>query len=296
MLLDKLRGMAIFASVVRHGSFSGAAKELGITTSAVSQQVRSLEEDLGVSLLQRSTRKLSMTEAGISLFESANQIITSAEEGRNKVSQLSRGISGLLRIATLPEIAHKYLLPALSGWFDEHDELSWHFITLNCKLDMIDDRVDLAVMLNTNPSPDHVVLTKVKQLILASPNYLNGRTINTLDDVLEHNFITCGTTDILDIQKNHEQFSIRVNSNVSSDSTELSLNLAMSGYGLVKTNELEAKDAICAGLLVPVLTDYQLPDIALVAQSNTKSQPAKVARCVEILQTYFKQAHIKMCS
>lgn len=60
-MLDNLRGMAVFASVVRHGSFSGAAKELGITTSAVSQQIRSLENDMGVVLLHRSTRKLSLT-------------------------------------------------------------------------------------------------------------------------------------------------------------------------------------------------------------------------------------------
>lgn len=290
MLLDKLRGMAIFASVVRHGSFGGAAKELGITTSAVSQQVRALEEDLGVVLLQRSTRKFSLTEAGSSLYQSAHQIITSAEEGRNKVSQLRHGVSGLLRIATLPQIAYKYLLPALSGWFDEHEELSLHFITLSCKVNVIDDRVDVAVVLNANPSSDDVVLTEVKQMVLASPKYLQGRTIDSLDEMLNHNFITCGMTNLLDIDKGGEHFSIKVNSNISSDSTQLALELAIAGYGLVKTNELEAQDAIRAGVLVPVLTKYQLPNVFLVAQSNSKNQPAKVARCIETLQTYF-QSH-----
>lgn len=292
MVLDKLRGMAIFASVVQHGSFSGAGKELGITTSAVSQQIRSLEEDLGISLLQRSTRKLSLTEAGANLYDSARQIITSAEEGHNKVSQLRHGISGSLRIATLPQITHKHLLPALSGWFDEHKELSWHFITLNCKVDMIDDRVDLAVVLKTKPSPDDTVLAEIPQMLLASPKYLQGHTIDTLEDLLAYNFITCGTTDILEVSQNQELFSVKVNSNVSSDNTELSLDLAIAGYGIVKTNVLEAKDAICAGKLMPVLTQHHLPNVFLVAQTNAKSQPAKVARCIEILQAYFQNTPV----
>ncbi|WP_066800182.1 LysR family transcriptional regulator [Moraxella oblonga] len=290
MLLDKLRGMAVFASVVQHGSFSGAGKELGITTSAVSQQIRSLEQDLGVVLLQRSTRKFSLTEAGESLYKSAQQIIHSAEEGRNKVSQLRHDVSGLLRIATLPQIAHKYLLPALSGWFDEHEELSVHFIALSCKVDMIDDRVDLAVVLTPQPSPENTVLTEVKQMVLASPKYLNGRTVDTLDDVLQHNFITCGSTDILGVTKDDKTENIKVNSNISSDHSQLSLELAIAGYGLVRSNELEAQDAIRAGLLVPVLTDYHLPNLFLTAQTNTKNPPAKVVRCIDILKEYFTTA------
>ena len=143
-MLDNLRGMAVFASVVRHGSFSGAAKELGITTSAVSQQIRSLENDLGVSLLHRSTRKLSLTEAGESLYSSATQMVKAAEQGRDSVIQLKDELSGSLRIATTPELAKAYLLPALSDWLVEHDNLSLNIISRD-NLDMIEDRVDVAL-------------------------------------------------------------------------------------------------------------------------------------------------------
>lgn len=293
IMLEKLRGMAVFASVVRHGSFSGAAKELSITTSAVSQQIRSLETDLGVSLLHRSTRKFSLTEAGESLYHSASQMVKSAEEGRNRVSQLSQDISEVLRIATLPQIANKYLLPALSEWFDKHDELSLHFITLTCKMSMIDDRVDLAVMLADTPEEGEVIFGGIKQMVLASPNYLHGRTVDSLNDLSVHDFITCGRTDILNVKKGDEQLSYKVNYSISSDNSQLSLNLAEAGYGLVLTNELEAQDAIRAGRLVPVLTDYQLPDLYLVAKTSAKNpQPAKVGCCIETLKAYFKTTQV----
>lgn len=291
MVLDKLRGMAIFASVVRHGSFNGAAKELGITTSAVSQQVRALEESLGVLLLQRSTRKLNLTEAGNHLFESAHQIITSAEEGHHRVSQLRHDISGSLRIATLPQIAYNYLLPALSGWFDEHQDLSWNFVTSSCKTNIHEDHIDLLVSFTTKPNSDDVVLTEAKQMILASPQHIT-EPLTKPEDILKYNFITCGLIDTMELSNADDNVNIKVNSKVSSDNADLALNLAMTGYGLVRSNTLEAQNAIRAGLLSPVLTNYNLPTTYLVAQSNSKSQPTKVARCIEILQAYFKATPI----
>lgn len=86
MILDNLRAMAVFVAVVRHGSFSGAAKELGITTSAVSQQIRSLENELGAVLLQRSTRKVSLTEVGELFHQSAMQMVAAAQMGWHQVS------------------------------------------------------------------------------------------------------------------------------------------------------------------------------------------------------------------
>jgi DNA-binding transcriptional LysR family regulator len=87
-MLDNLRSMAVFACVVERGSFSGAARDLGITTSAVSQQIRSLEEEMDVLLLHRSTRKLSMTEAGQAFFISCQEMVAAAERGKIRINEL----------------------------------------------------------------------------------------------------------------------------------------------------------------------------------------------------------------
>ncbi|AKG15336.2 LysR family transcriptional regulator [Moraxella bovoculi] len=288
-MLDNLRGMAVFASVVRHGSFSGAAKELGITTSAVSQQIRSLELDLGVALLHRSTRKLSLSEAGESLYTAALQMVKAVEQGRDSVSQLKDEIAGSLRIATSPEIAREYLISALSTWLDEHENLSLNLIARGEELDMIEDRIDLAVVLEENPQG--VTLTKVKQLLLASPSYLDVHdAIGAPKDLSSHVFITHGDkqSENLEFQKGEDKFSIRVSSRLMSNNQAIALDLAAAGYGIVKSSELNAKALIESGKLVPVLADYQLPTLTLGASTVAKEQmPTKAKKCLEMLIAYF---------
>lgn len=288
-MLDNLRGMAVFASVVRHGSFSGAAKELGITTSAVSQQIRSLELDLGVVLLHRSTRKLSLSEAGESLYTAALQMVKAVEQGRDSVSQLKDEIAGGLRIATSPEIAREYLISALSTWLDEHENLSLNLIARGEELDMIEDRIDLAVVLEENPQG--VTLTKVKQLLLASPSYLDVHdAIGAPKDLSSHVFITHGDkqSENLEFQKGEDKFSIRVSSRLMSNNQAIALDLAAAGYGIVKSSELNAKALIESGKLVPVLADYQLPTLTLGASTVAKEQmPTKAKKCLEMLIAYF---------
>lgn len=288
-MLDNLRGMAVFASVVRHGSFSGAAKELGITTSAVSQQIRSLELDLGVALLHRSTRKLSLSEAGESLYTAALQMVKAVEQGRDSVSQLKDEIAGSLRIATSPEIAREYLISALSTWLDEHENLSLNLIARGEELDMIEDRIDLAIVLEENPQG--LTLTKVKQLLLASPSYLDVHdAIGAPKDLSSHVFITHGDkqNENLEFQKGEDKFSIRVSSRLMSNNQAIALDLAAAGYGIVKSSELGAKALIESGELVPVLADYQLPTLTLGASTVAKEQmPTKAKKCLEMLIAYF---------
>lgn len=288
-MLDNLRGMAVFASVVRHGSFSGAAKELGITTSAVSQQIRSLELDLGVVLLHRSTRKLSLSEAGESLYTAALQMVKAVEQGRDSVSQLKDEIAGSLRIAASPEIAREYLISALSTWLDEHENLSLNLIARGEELDMIEDRIDLAIVLEENPQG--VTLTKVKQLLLASPSYLDVHdAIGAPKDLSSHVFITHGDkqNENLEFQKGEDKFSIRVSSRLMSNNQAIALDLAAAGYGIVKSSELGAKALIESGELVPVLADYQLPTLTLGASTVAKEQmPTKAKKCLEMLIAYF---------
>ncbi|MGP1079444.1 LysR family transcriptional regulator [Serratia sp. CY66899] len=105
--------MAIFSKVVDCGAFSMAAKELGMTTSAVSQHIRQLEEHLGIQLLLRSTRSLSLTEAGLCFYEDCLLMIHAAERGQQRIAALRGELVGELRVATSTEFATHYLVPAL---------------------------------------------------------------------------------------------------------------------------------------------------------------------------------------
>ncbi|MDO5650971.1 MAG: LysR family transcriptional regulator [Moraxella sp.] len=289
-MLDNLRGMAVFASVVQHGSFSGAAKDLGITTSAVSQQIRALENDLGVVLLHRSTRKLSLTEAGQSLYDSAKNIVRAAEEGRENVSQLRDGLLGNLRIATTPRLAKSHILPALSTWLNKHEDLTLRIVTSNTPVDMIGERVDLAVNFGEQDDKLGVPLMRVPQVLLASKDYAASNAVRMPKDLQGLDFITTTEgVDALSFVKDAYHETVKVAGRLASNDTALAINLARQGYGIVKVNALDAKDALGKGSdLVQVLPDYHLPALVLYAKTLAKDQqPAKVWRCLEVLTDYF---------
>nr|WP_313974163.1 LysR family transcriptional regulator [uncultured Psychrobacter sp.] len=296
-MLDNLRGMAVFASVVGHGSFSGSARELGITTSAVSQQIRALENELGVVLLHRSTRKLSLTEAGASFYEAAKDVVSAAEQGRIKVNQLRDELAGSLRIATTPELGVHHILPALSSWMSAHDDLSITYFADNYYIDMIDERIDIAVRMSPNINDSTLSnhpLSDVRQLLVASPQYLRQhKKIETPKDLADHQLIC------IDIMKDasHVELTqtetgkktrIKMNSRIHTNNVFMAMTLAKEGHGIIRIMEMDVKRELENGNLVEVLTGYQLPSFVLYAVTlNRDQQPAKITRCLEVLKKYF---------
>lgn len=296
-MLDNLRGMAVFASVVEHGSFSGSARELGITTSAVSQQIRSLENELGVVLLHRSTRKLSLTEAGESFYESAKDVVSAAEQGRIKVNQLRDELAGSLRIATTPELGVHHILPALSTWMAAHDDLSITYLADNRYVDMIDERIDIAVRMS--PSIDNSVLSShplsdVRQLLVASPQYLRQhKKIESPKDLADHQLICIDImqdASYVELSKTEtsKKTRIKMDSRIHTNNVFMALTLAKEGHGIIRIMEMDVKRELENGNLVEVLTGYQLPSFVLYAVTlNREQQPAKITRCLEVLKKYF---------
>lgn len=296
-MLDNLRGMAVFASVVGHGSFSGSARELGITTSAVSQQIRSLENELGVVLLHRSTRKLSLTEAGESFYEAAKDVVSAAEQGRIKVNQLRDELAGSLRIATTPELGVNHILPALSTWMAAHDDLSITYLADNHYIDMIDERIDIAIRMsptiNDSTLSSHP-LTDVRQVLVASPQYLrHHKKIENAKDLADHHLIC------IDIMKDSNQVELlqtetgkkirlKMSTRIHTNNVFIATTLAKEGHGLVRMMEMDVRKELESGELVEVLTGYQLPSFVLYAVTlNREQQPAKITRCLEVLKKYF---------
>ena len=192
-MLDQLRAMGVFACVVEKSSFSGAARELGITTSAVSQQIRSLENDMEVTLLHRSTRKLSLTETGQAFFHSCKEMLAAAERGKIRINELRDDLVGELRLATTPELAANHVVPALSHWMSAHRGLAVHFEADNQYIDLIEGRIDIALRLSLKTEDSNLQvfpLTRVEQVLVASPSYLNHSTpVSRPEDFRNHDLI-----------------------------------------------------------------------------------------------------------
>lgn len=298
-MLDQLRAMGVFACVVEKSSFSGAARELGITTSAVSQQIRSLENEMDVILLHRSTRKLSLTEAGQAFFSSCQEMLAAAERGKIRINELRDDLIGDLRIAATPDLAVQHLIPALSHWMSAHRGLSVHFEVGHRYIDLIEERIDIAVRMSSTPveeSSSVIPMAFVDQILVASPSYLNQSSpivhpndlrdhelllINVMNDSSHFNFQHVKTGEILNIE---------MQSRLQSNNLQVAKALCQQGHGIARILYLDAQKELKNGSLIELMPDWKLPAFTLYAEvAKHDQQPMKIQRCVEALKQYFSQ-------
>ena len=298
-MLDQLRAMGVFACVVEKSSFSGAARELGITTSAVSQQIRSLENEMDVILLHRSTRKLSLTEAGQAFFSSCQEMLAAAERGKIRINELRDDLIGDLRIASTPDLAVQHIIPALSHWMSAHRGLSVHFEVGHRYIDLIEERIDVAVRMSSTPveeSSSVVPMAFVDQILVASPSYLNQSSpILHPNDLNSHELLSINAMNEsrsfhFQHAKTGEKLHIEMASRLQSNNLQVAKALCQQGHGIARILYLDAQKELKAGSLIEILPDWKLPAFTLYAEiAKHDQQPMKIQRCVEALKQYFSQ-------
>ncbi|MCG6037024.1 LysR family transcriptional regulator [Acinetobacter sp. IRS14] len=298
-MLDQLRAMGVFACVVEKSSFSGAARELGITTSAVSQQIRSLEHEMDVTLLHRSTRKLSLTEAGQAFFSSCQEMLAAAERGKIRINELRDDLIGDLRIATTPDLAVQHLIPALSHWMSAHRGLSVHFEVGHRYIDLIEERIDIAVRMSSTPVEESsliIPLAFVDQILIASPSYLNQSSpIVHPNDLRDHELLSINVmNDSRHFNFQHvktgETLNIEMQSRLQSNNLQVAKALCQQGHGIARILYLDAQKELKNGSLIELMPDWKLPTFTLYAEvAKHDQQPMKIQRCVEALKQYFSQ-------
>lgn len=297
-MLDQLRAMGVFACVVEKSSFSGAARELGITTSAVSQQIRSLELDMDVTLLHRSTRKLSLTEAGQAFFLSCQEMLAAAHRGKIRINELRDDLVGDLRIATSPELGALHVIPALSHWVSAHRGLSIHFEADYRYIDLIQERIDIAIRMSAHIDETMPVIpmARVDQILVASPSYLNQACpISRPEDLTKHELLpVTQMSEYSDFSFRHgdtgEQVNLQMRSRLSTNNVFVTKSLCQQGLGISRVLYLDVQKELINGSLVEVLPDWHLPTYTLYALTSRHEQhPMKVHRCIDALKQYFNQ-------
>ncbi|MHA3082913.1 LysR family transcriptional regulator [Acinetobacter sp. ANC 5383] len=298
-MLDQLRAMGVFACVVKQNSFSGAARQLGITTSAVSQQIRSLEQEMDAILLYRSTRKLSLTEEGQVFYQSCKEMLAAAERGKIRMNELRDDLIGELHIATTPELAANHIIPALSQWLFAHRGLSVKFDVETQFIDLQKNNIDIALRMAPKIEEttfDTIPLARVEQVLVASADYLNQTaSINVPEDLKQHNILP-----VYSMQHWHRFF---FQHNLSDQRVELEMKARMSsnnicvvkalcknGLGLARVLYLDVQKELMNGELIEVLPDWKLPSYTLYAVAAPLAQRSmKTQRCIEALKAYFSQ-------
>ena len=174
-----LNDLQFFAVVVEHGGYAAAERALGIPKSRLSRRVSQLEADLGVRLLQRSTRKFAVTDVGQSVYRHAQSMLAEAQAARDAVAQVSSEPRGLLRVSAPVSMAQDMLAPLLPDFLSKYEHVRLQLHVSNRRVDLIPEGFDVALRVRTQLDADgELVLRRfgeVNELLVASPNYLARR-------------------------------------------------------------------------------------------------------------------------
>lgn len=291
------RRMAILASVVEAGSMRRASRELGLTPSAVSQQIRQLERETGVTLLRRSTRHLALTDAGEAFYEGCAAMVAAARSAHERLAALHETLMGELSISAPVGFAASHLTRALAPLLDAHAELSLRLIATDDQVDIIRERIDLALTIGTPPPATSLVrrhLADWPLVLVGSPQYLAARgTPRVPEDLARHDFLALPAwhhpTDVL-TGPDGRRARVVMKRRVTSNNQITIKQLMLAGHGLSFHVAPEIEEELEDGRLVRVLSRWSLPILSVDALMPPRSaQPAKVRAAIDALKLYLSR-------
>jgi DNA-binding transcriptional LysR family regulator len=272
--LDDLSAMAVFLRVVETGSFTAAARSLSTTTSAVSKRVARLEERLEVRLLERTTRSLAPTEAGLVFSERCARILRDVDDARLAVTELGSSPRGTLRVSALTALGDEHLGPLLAAFAAEYPDLRLDVDLSDRRVNLVEEGFDLALRgmeLGALPDSSLVVrrLALVRGVICAAPSYLARRGVpRTIEDLADHDCLHYTPIPL------HREWSFKLPDGTRSIPVRPLLQVnsaatlraaAVAGCGLVRASRLSLGEAIRDGTLVPVLESFTTTEFGLFA-------------------------------
>lgn len=256
--------LAIFVAVVESGSFSRAAEQLGQANSAVSRAVKKLEMKLGVSLLNRTTRQLSLTEEGDRYFRRVQLILQEMAAAETEVMETRLAPRGLLRIdAATPVVLH-YLMPLIKPFRERYPEITLSLVSSETFINLIERKVDVAIRVGTltDSSLRARPLFSSYRRMIASPDYIARYGMpEKVDDLAQH--VCLGFTEPASLNSwpvaCHDGQLHQISGTISSNSGETLKQLCLSGNGIACLSDYMIDKEIASGELVEVLADKRLP-------------------------------------
>ncbi|MEO7161064.1 MAG: LysR substrate-binding domain-containing protein, partial [Polaromonas sp.] len=255
-------GVTEFVAVAETESFTQAAKRLGISTAQVSRQVSALEARLATQLFHRTTRKVSVTEAGQIYFQHCRQVLDGLEEAERTITNFQSTPRGKLRITAPVSYGEKTIAPLVNDFVLRYPELKVELNLTNRTLDLVAEGYDLAVRMGSLESSSLMArrLASRTQYVCASPQYLASRgTPHSLSELENHNCLQ-GSQDHWRFQENSKSRSLRIKGNLSCGSGWALLDAALKGVGIVQLPDYYVQPHLESGQLIALLAQHQQPD------------------------------------
>lgn len=280
--------MAFFVEVVKAKGFRGAAEKLGLPSSTVSRRIGALEKTIGLRLLNRTTRKVELTEEGAVYYERCRRIIEEADALHKELGVMADEPCGTLRVAVAVDLAKLLIAPFLPEFAERYPQIRFHFHLSDHFADLVGDPVDLAVRVG-NPQASGLIAYPLATHICrlyAAPGYLARHGTPEHPEALSRHqcFPRTAKQKVWTLTQNGRSVSTAINGRFTADNLGFSRKLAETGLGIIMLPEALAAQETAAGTLVPVLPDWQGDVLPIYALSESKLLPAKTLRFIEFFK------------
>lgn len=253
--MNNLEDLDVFARVAAAGSMSAAGRELGLAPAAISKRIRRLEERLGVRLIQRTTRQLTLTEAGQGFYERVVAILDSVEEAEAWAMRGVATVRGILRVSAPTSFGRMHIAPHLQHFLDAHPQVTVDLVLSDAFVDLIGEGFDLAIRIAELPDSSLVArrLATNHRLLCAAPSYLARHgTPHSVEDLGHHALLSHNTGEWR-LEGPDGPVTIRVQGRLRTNSSEVVREAVLAGAGIALRSTWDVGPELKNGRLLPVL-------------------------------------------
>ncbi|MBX5042806.1 LysR family transcriptional regulator [Rhizobium lentis] len=263
--MDRLDAMTVLLAVVEQGSLSAAARHLRSPLATVSRKVSELEAHLGARLLQRSNRKVALTEAGRSYVEAAREILDRVDEAERAAAGEYSAPKGELTMTAPIVFGRLHVLPVVVDFLKAYPDINLRLMLGDRLANLVEDHIDVALRIG-NLADSNLIATRlgaIRRTVYASPGYLARNPVPVQPAELSaHDCITfegMATTQSWTFTEGKRDLAVPVRSRLAVNTAEAAVDAAVAGLGITRVLSYQAARAAAAGLLVPLLADFEPP-------------------------------------
>lgn len=277
--------MALFVEVAKRRSFSQAALVLGMPVSSLSRRITVFETAIGLRLLDRTTRRLTLTSYGEAYFVQAMRLVEEAQQAYDDIMAEAKGPSGLLKIAVPSDfLVQEHLSAIISDFADGNEHVRLQVGVGHGSVDLMDERYDLAFAVET-PRETSLIVRKVAELangIFAAPSYLEdwGRPVSP-QDLVDHNILVAGHPTNWSFVRGSESASVTVSGQIACNSPSLTRAFALAGHGLFAASLTSIEPDLASDALEQVMPDWTLQPTPVYIVTTSRLLPAKVRSFID---------------
>lgn len=295
-MLDWITCVNTFQDVVNSGSFSKTAKRLYTTPSAITKRINWLEDHLNVPLFKRSTRQITLTEAGEALYDRTIPLLNEWKEIKDAVSTQHNEPNGILQIGVPIGFGSSYVIDMLPEFIEQHPNIKVDLKLTNCVSQLNNQQIDIYIcddlVLQNKENFHKQPIIDIHNQIYAAPTYLKKHgTPKKIEDLENHNclFIQCSTGDTQWNFSTNKKIS--VTGNLRTNNTTAAINAAIAGLGILSMCEFLIKQEVQDGALVPLFPEYKIQPRTLNAfYPKQKFTPKKTSAFLKHMKMYFTES------